>query len=246
MNEEELLAILYKYQDELQRTGGEENREPLLAAIAEINAQLDEVQGVTIDAESLTEDAALAGESASISAIEGFGETTLSADIDEAGLVADAESAGTAASAALIKAFGSPQLTAQTVYGAGHGMNVGGVGVKTREKYAEGGRATVASIFGEAGPEWAIPEEHSERTANLLNLARQASGFTWGELISRYGGLNASPNNHPIQLTYAPTIHASDASGIASVLSGDKDKLMRMIRAMLEEINMRNDAEVYA
>ena len=58
-----------------------------------------------------------------------------------------------------------------------------------KEGFAEGGRATTASIFGEAGAEWAIPEAHTNRTADLLNAARAASGFTWGDLISRYGGL---------------------------------------------------------
>ena len=112
--------------------------------------------------------------------------------------------------------------------------------------YAEGGRATQASIFGEAGPEWAIPEEHSTRTADLLNLARQASGFTWGELINRYGGLNGSAGGTPLTLTYAPTIHAGDADGVEHVLSSDKARLMAMLRTMMEEAKMRDDAEVYA
>ena len=112
--------------------------------------------------------------------------------------------------------------------------------------YADGGRATEASIFGEAGPEWAIPEEHSSRTADLLNLARQASGFTWGDLISRYGGLNGTAGGKGITLTYAPTIHASNADGVERVLAGDKERLMAMMRTMMEEAKMRDDAEVYA
>lgn len=43
--------------------------------------------------------------------------------------------------------------------------------------YALGGRADSPSIFGEAGPEWAIPERHDGRTAALLKAAAQASGF---------------------------------------------------------------------
>ena len=44
-------------------------------------------------------------------------------------------------------------------------------------QYALGGRADSPSIFGEAGPEWAIPERHDGRTAALLKAAAQASGF---------------------------------------------------------------------
>ena len=111
--------------------------------------------------------------------------------------------------------------------------------------FAEGGRSDVPAIFGEAGPEWAIPEEHSARTADLLDQARRASGFTWGDLIDRYGGLGAAPNSQSVSLTYAPTIHAGDASGIERILAGDKERLMRMLRAMIEETKMRDDAEVY-
>ena len=41
------------------------------------------------------------------------------------------------------------------------------------EAYAEGGRATEASVFAEAGPEWAIPEAHSARTAELIFVMRE-------------------------------------------------------------------------
>ena len=50
--------------------------------------------------------------------------------------------------------------------------------------FASGGRADVPSVFGEAGPEWAIPEEHSARTAALIDAVRRASGFSWAELVS--------------------------------------------------------------
>ena len=112
--------------------------------------------------------------------------------------------------------------------------------------YAEGGRAVTASIFGEAGPEWAIPEEHSARTAALLDAARRASGFTWGDLISRFGGLNANPNNQSVVLNYAPTINAGNASGVADVLSADKARLMRMMREAMEEQRFRDRVAVYA
>ncbi|MBO4299740.1 MAG: phage tail tape measure protein, partial [Clostridia bacterium] len=86
------------------------------------------------------------------------------------------------------------------------------------DQFAEGGRATVASIFGEDGAEWAIPEEHSARTADLLNRARAASGFSWGDLISRYGGLNGGGGGN-VTLNYAPVINAANADGVAGVLA---------------------------
>lgn len=108
--------------------------------------------------------------------------------------------------------------------------------------FAEGGRATTASIFGEAGPEWAIPEEHSERTAELLNAAREASGFTWPDLLARYGGLNANTDREPTTIIYSPTINAADASGVEQVLLADKERLNRWF----EEKKMRDEVEVYA
>lgn len=95
--------------------------------------------------------------------------------------------------------------------------------------FAEGGRATTASIFGEAGPEWAVPEEHSNRTADLLNAARAASGFTWGELIARNGGLNAGNSGGVV---YSPniTVNGGDTSGLEDILKRDKVRLDRWWR----------------
>lgn len=103
--------------------------------------------------------------------------------------------------------------------------------------YAEGGRATQASIFGEAGAEWAIPEEHSQRTADLLDAARAASGFTWDELIQRNGGLNAGGGSRVV-LNYSPTVNANDAGEVETVLQRDKKNLRRMLEQMLEERNI--------
>lgn len=114
------------------------------------------------------------------------------------------------------------------------------------EGFATGGRATEASIFGEAGPEWAIPEAHTERTAELLNAARQASGFTWGDLITRFGGLNANAQNSPVVLNYSPVITTSDANGVAGILAADKERVLRMIRQALEESRYRDSVEAYA
>lgn len=108
------------------------------------------------------------------------------------------------------------------------------------QQYAEGGRATQASIFGEAGPEWAIPEAHSQRTAELLNAAREASGFTWPELMSRNGGLNSGGGSWT--LVYSPTIVAQDATGVAEKLKDDK----RMLEAYLRRRQLKEETEVYA
>jgi hypothetical protein len=93
------------------------------------------------------------------------------------------------------------------------------------EGYANGGRADEASIFGEAGPEWAIPERHNARTAELLNSAREASGFSWTELIASTGGLNGGGNVVNNNITYAPVVHANDARGMEDALSKDKQLL---------------------
>ncbi len=107
--------------------------------------------------------------------------------------------------------------------------------------FAEGGRATQASIFGEAGPEWAIPEQHTQRTAELLNAAREASGFTWPDLLSRNGGLNAGSKGN-WTLVYSPTIVAADATGVEQKLKDDKAKLEKWLR----DKQLHDDLEVYS
>lgn len=116
------------------------------------------------------------------------------------------------------------------------------VNIKGQKLFAEGGRATSASIFGEAGPEWAIPEEHTERTAALLNAARAASGFTWPDILARFGGLNANASHQAATIIYSPTIHAQDATGVEQALQEDKKWLEKWYR----ERKMRDEAEVYA
>lgn len=124
------------------------------------------------------------------------------------------------------------------------GGSIGGSGrlMFTNKLYAEGGRADEPSIFGEDGAEWAIPEEHSDRTARLLDAARAASGFTWAEILSRYGGMNANASNTPTTLVYSPTINATDATGVEQVLREDK----RRFEKWLAEKQMRDSVEVYA
>ena len=116
------------------------------------------------------------------------------------------------------------------------------VNIKGRKLFASGGRATSASIFGEEGPEWAIPEAHTERTAELLNAARAASGFTWPDLLERFGGLNANAQNSPTTIVYSPTINAQDATGVEQVLQNDKERLDKWF----EEKKMHDEVEVYS
>ena len=115
------------------------------------------------------------------------------------------------------------------------------VNIQGRKMFASGGRATSASIFGEAGPEWAIPEEHSERTARLLNAARAASGFSWPDLIARYGETSGG-RSESTTLIYSPTINAANASGVDQVLKEDKERLNKWFG----EKKMRDEVEVYA
>ena len=116
------------------------------------------------------------------------------------------------------------------------------VNIAGNRLFAGGGRATTASIFGEAGPEWAIPEEHSARTAELLNAAREASGFTWPDLLARFGGLNANPNTPQTTLIYSPIIQAADATGVEQVLLDDKKRLEKW----WSDKQVRDEVEVYA
>lgn len=122
----------------------------------------------------------------------------------------------------------------------GGGMTGGGLNFLPRMlQYAEGGRATSASIFGEAGAEWAIPEEHSKRTAELLDAARKASGFGWGELLAMSNGAGGGGRG---QMVYSPTIYANDGRGVREALTEDKARMDKWWRDM-----QRRDAlEVYA
>ena len=109
--------------------------------------------------------------------------------------------------------------------------------------FAEGGRSEEPAIFGEDGPEWAIPEEHSSRTAQLLDAARRGSGFTWKEILERNGGLNANPHSGGSRtLGYSPTIYARDADGVEARLLEDKARLEKWWR----ERALREEVEVYA
>ena len=116
--------------------------------------------------------------------------------------------------------------------------------------FAEGGRADTPSLFGEAGPEWAIPEAHTQRTADLLRAAAAASGFTWGELLATNGGLNAGGGISVNIQSYSPVINANDATGVADELAKDKARLgavvKKAVQSAIENMNLHNSIEVYA
>ena len=120
-------------------------------------------------------------------------------------------------------------------------IRAGMPGITKDSLYAEGGRADTPSIFGEAGAEWAIPEEHTARTAALLDAARAASGFTWPELLSMSGGLNAG-GSKSVTLAYSPTIYATDATDVEEKLLQDKSRMERWLR----ERQLRREVEAYA
>lgn len=136
------------------------------------------------------------------------------------------------------KIYGSYTLPEQPDISPSHGGRGG--------KFALGGRATTASIFGEAGPEWAIPEEHSARTAALFDAAREASGFTWPELLARNGGLNSNPQSAPYTIVYSPTVYAQDARDVEQKLNDDKKRFEKWIEGYLSEKQLQKEVAQYA
>lgn len=104
------------------------------------------------------------------------------------------------------------------------------------DMYAVGGRAVSPSIFAEAGPEWAIPEEHTPNTANLLVGAARASGFglQLAEMPSSAGSGSGESDNESgsggsasMQVYYAPTINAENAEGVDKALKEDKERFQK-------------------
>ena len=131
-------------------------------------------------------------------------------------------------------------LTGESGEGGG-GLNAG---QPTMMMFAEGGRSDVPAIFGEGNTaEWAIPEEHSLRTGQLLDAARRASGFTWAELIRQSGGGNESTRS--IQINYAPVINGGNEAHIDRVLRNDKQRMESMFRQLLAEQNLMNRAGAF-
>lgn len=84
--------------------------------------------------------------------------------------------------------------------------------------YATGGRATKASIFAEAGPEWAIPEQHTSRTRDLLLAAASASGFSPQDLV-RSNTVN-----------FAPVITVADSRGMTGALQSAQSNFFAQLK----------------
>ena len=119
--------------------------------------------------------------------------------------------------------------------GGGFFGKIGGF-VSNLVGHAEGGRSAVPAIFGEAGPEWAIPEQHTQRTAELLASAARASGFTMSEIAARTGGLSGDVSRAgSSSFVYSPTIYANDSRGVERALNLDKEKLEAMFEAFMRQ-----------
>jgi len=109
----------------------------------------------------------------------------------------------------------------------GFGDHPGGLreNVKDMSLYAEGGRATEPGILGEAGPEWAIPEEHTQNTLNLLAAAAAASGFTASDMASATAAATGGNT-----LVYSPTVIAEGGAGTVEALDTAFEKFKKWAR----------------
>lgn len=90
--------------------------------------------------------------------------------------------------------------------------------------FARGGFANQPSIFGEAGPEAAIPIKYKNpRSLSLLNQTARAIG------AEQPGG------RQQINLTYAPVINGGSKAEIQSLLEADKEKFMSWLDEYFED-----------
>ena len=143
----------------------------------------------------------------------------------------------------------------------------GGATTASMQKMASGGRADRPVVFGEAGPEWFIPEERTGRTADLILAAAKASGFTLAELAERAGGrmfaeggttgtalswssmpetsTESSSSSSGIQVQYSPVIHADNANGVDRVLKEDKKRLQKWMEDWRERKKLYNSMVAY-
>jgi len=86
-----------------------------------------------------------------------------------------------------------------------------GINIPTIPTFAKGGFANQPSIFGEAGPEAAIPLKRTPRSLSLLNKTAQILGVDGGS-----GG--GKPT-----FVFAPVLHGGDAASVMSELEGAAD-----------------------
>jgi len=226
MSQEELIDWIMELDAEIQ-TMGVSNSIREIVLWEEANAQLDKLIGAEIPFYDLP--GLPAWYTDYLNTLPEFLKPSL-----DTGIIGEAREMGEQARAAAYEGWGDVELRARITYTGSSAAN--GFAL-----YADGGRATEASIFGEAGPEWAIPEAHTQRVAQLLDAARAGAGFTWPELIARNGGLNAGGGSAG-QIIYMPTIIANDATGVEEKLREDKDRLEKWY----SEREMKKKMGVYA
>lgn len=200
-----------------------------------------ENQGVTVDVEgdTTTLSATIDAEDGQtlLEYVDGDAENLSLTITDQDGRVLVENVTGnTAALASAINAYNGKVVTVTVNYKSSGFAPTGRL-------YAEGGRATEPSIFGEVPgvAEWAIPEQHTQRTAELLDAAREASGFTWPDLIGRNGDLSTAAKGN-WTLVYSPVIHAANADGVEQKLRDDKNRLEKWLR----DKQLHDEMEVYS
>ncbi len=88
--------------------------------------------------------------------------------------------------------------------------------------FAKGGIATSPSIFGEAGPEMAIPLDGSQRSVGLWAKA--------GEML----GIERDVGPYIGKVVFAPVIHGTNKSEIISELEKQQQKLVALIENIIE------------
>lgn len=152
-----------------------------------------------------------------------------------------------------------------------HGGGGGGFGVPGM---AKGGRETQPALFAEAGiPEWYIPEEHTDNTADLILAAAYNSGFDLADLAERAGarlfadggtdgtgaldwgtmpetssggsGSGDSGGSSGVMVQYSPVIHADNAEGVERALMEDKRRLEKMMEEWWERKQLYESMVAY-
>lgn len=89
------------------------------------------------------------------------------------------------------------------------------------DTFASGGFTSKPSIFGEDGPEAAIPIKYKNpRSLSLLNKTAQAIG--------------ARSSDSSVSITYAPTIYGGNSSELEPLLQRHKEELRMMVEDIIE------------
>lgn len=97
-----------------------------------------------------------------------------------------------------------------------------GISISPLPTFGTGGIATGPSIFGEAGPEMAIPLKRTPRSLDLLEQTARILGVP-------------STNTGEITINYNPIIYGSNRDEIEPLLQKHKDELMMLIEEIFAE-----------